>query len=497
MDERYQRARVVANGAKQRLWESFRKDSNILGAAFGRRIVGGEYQDEPALVIYVARKVPALFLPPSRLLPRRVFVGSESVEVDVFETGPFYPFSFTSRDRPASSGISIGRAADQPIDAGTLGCLVTDNTDQTLSILSCNHVLANENAGSIGDAIVQPGTIDNGTSPADNIATLKRFVTIMATGNTVDCAIAQVDDQTLGNTVVNSMKNNLMPVPTSDHPAVGLLFAGACNRTMLNPISSVLSGLNINFLSGTNATATAEVGMHVEKVGRTTEYTTADVTEIDVTFSMAYNFGPATFDNQIATAAMAQPGDSGSVVCKGGKGGTSDMCGSCGTSSAVADALGIDTSVDQAVVEDFRDKHFRHSQTGAYLVDLFRENEERIARRAQRTLISEADREYFRKLYDKHAHSVRMALLQPERTDFRITEEHVREIREGIKRISSHYLLEEEREPAEELLETIASLKGQTIKEALATLNTKQFAERMKHIMSKVKFLEQPRKASK
>jgi len=497
MDERYQRARVVAYGARQRLWESLRRDGNVLGAAFGRRIVGGQYQDEPALVIYVARKVPATFLPPSRLLPRRVYVGSDSVEVDVLETGPFYPFSFTSRDRPAPSGISIGRAADQPIDAGTLGCLVTDNTDQTLSILSCNHVLANENAGAVGDAIVQQGTIDGGSSPADNIAALKRFVNINATGNTVDCAIAQVNDQTLGNTVVNAMKNNLMPVPTVDHPAVGLLFAGACNRTVLNPIASVLSQLNVSLLSGNNATTTAAVGMHVEKVGRSSQYSTADVTELDVSITLAYTFGNATFDHQIATASLGQAGDSGSIVCKGGKGGTADSCSSCGGTSAVSDALKADLTVDQAVVEDFRDKHLRHTQTGAYLVDLYAENEDRIVRRAQRTQISAADGEFFRKLYDKHVHSVRMALLDPEHSDFRLTEEHIREIREAVNRLASHYLMKEEREIAEEALEMAASARGQTIREMLATLNNKEFAERVKRLASRIGFLEQPRKPQK
>jgi hypothetical protein len=491
MDERYRIARRIAAGAKQRMWDWLQRDSNITGAAFGRRIVNGTAEDEPALVIYVARKVPPQFLPASRLLPRRVYVGSDSVELDVVETGPFYPMAFTSNVRPSPSGISIGRALDNPIDAGTLGCLVTDNTDGTLCIVSCNHVLANENAAQAGDVIIQPGSIDGGSSPADNIATLKRFVTINASGNTVDCAIAQVDDQTLGDTVINQMMNNLMPVPSSDHPAVGLLFAGACNRTLLNPMASVLNQLNVQFLNDGKATAMAEVGMAVEKVGRTTEYTTADVSEIDVSATINYAFGNATFDNQIATAYLSQPGDSGSVVCQGGKGGTADNCGCSSTSSTSSVIDEPDLSIDQAVVEEFRDRHLRHTRTGQYIVDLFAENEERLNARVRRTAITEEDRAFFRRLYHRHVHEIRMALLQPDRQDFRFTEEHLRDAREAVARASRH-MSEDERVAAERLLEIAAAANGKTVGDVLNMLNDQNLRDRIVGILSGVRFLRQP-----
>ena len=59
-----------------------------------------------------------------------------------------------------------------------------------------------------------------------------------------------------------------------------------------------------------------------ERVGRTTEYTTSTVTEIDVSVSINYNFGPASFDHQVATASMDMAGDSGFIVCAGGVGGS-------------------------------------------------------------------------------------------------------------------------------------------------------------------------------
>ena len=58
MDDRYRKARVLVAGWKARNLEGMQRDSNMIGAAFGRRIAHKEISDDPALVIYVAKKVP-------------------------------------------------------------------------------------------------------------------------------------------------------------------------------------------------------------------------------------------------------------------------------------------------------------------------------------------------------------------------------------------------------------------------------------------------------
>ncbi len=75
---------------------------------------------------------------------------------------------------PVNCGVSIGLPQ---LDTGTLGCLVHDG-DGCRYLLSNNHVLAANSRGAIGDPIVHPGPHDGGTSPADDIATLARFVPI-------------------------------------------------------------------------------------------------------------------------------------------------------------------------------------------------------------------------------------------------------------------------------------------------------------------------------
>jgi hypothetical protein len=490
MDEKFMRARVLGQ-AIRRGWggyaEMFR-DPNIVGTAIGRRFAGDQVTDTPALVVYVMKKVSTSFLPPSRVLPRRIYVGRDYIDVDVIETGPFYPLEFTARERPAPSGISIGHPA---VTAGTLGCLVTDNTDGTLCILSNNHVIANQNAASIGDRIIQPGTADGGVSPADDIATLKRFVAINATGNTVDGAIAQVIDSA---DVIAEFKDRLMPYPGADHPAVGLLFAGSCNRTIMNPIANVLAQLDISLLAGAGAIVGPDIGMNVEKVGRTTEYTTSTILEVDATVTIGYDFGSATFDHQIVTAWMSDGGDSGSVVCRGGAGGQEDRCG-CATVATAARVLGVDDlSVDAAVEKEFREKYLSHTRVGRYAIEVFFANETMVLQRVRGAGLSKADHQFAHRMYEKHIQTVRQALLQPFRSEVRLSREHLADGREALGR-AMKYMSKEEKGAAERLFRIADRAEGKTAGEILEMLNDEAIYREVVDILSTVPTLRHTRPA--
>jgi hypothetical protein len=55
--------------------------------------------------------------------------------------------------------------------------------------------------------------------------------------------------------------------------------------------------------------------MGVRKSGRTTGFTTGEVTVLEATVSVSYGPGrTATFENQIVAGPMSQGGDSGSLV---------------------------------------------------------------------------------------------------------------------------------------------------------------------------------------
>lgn len=92
-EERYLKARGLVRALKRTHWQGFKADRNVIGAAFGQRTAHGEKTDEPALVIFVIRKSPKSSIPLTRLLPRRMYVGGDCVEVDVVETGPIYALS--------------------------------------------------------------------------------------------------------------------------------------------------------------------------------------------------------------------------------------------------------------------------------------------------------------------------------------------------------------------------------------------------------------------
>ncbi len=182
-------------------------------------------------------------------------------------------------DRPVPIGISTGHPA---ITAGTIGARVVDNNGNVYA-LSNNHVYADQNAASIGDDVIQPGTFDGGSSPADDLGTLAAFVPIDFGGgaNTVDAAVASTTVGDLGNAT------------TSD-----------CYGT---PEST---------------TVTASVNMKVEKCGRTTESTKGRVSAINASVNVNYgDNGVALFTGQIVVGgSFSAGGDSGSlvVVQKGG-----------------------------------------------------------------------------------------------------------------------------------------------------------------------------------
>jgi hypothetical protein len=197
---------------------------------------------------------------------------------------PQPPVDRTARfERPVPIGISTGHPA---ITAGTIGCRVKDAAGNVYA-LSNNHVYANENDATIGDAVIQPGTYDGGRSPADNIGTLADFEPLNFNGsnNTIDAAIALSSPDQLGNAT----------------PSDGY-------GTPKSATASAL--LNVN--------------APVKKYGRTTGLTKGKISAVNATVDVGYGPGKtARFVGQIiiTPGTFSAGGDSGSlVVLDAGKG---------------------------------------------------------------------------------------------------------------------------------------------------------------------------------
>ena len=215
----------------------------------------------------------------------------EGAPVEVRVTGEFYALqseepragggggsSLKSRIRPVPNGVSVSN--DRQCAAGTLGAAVLKGGVHYA--LSNNHVFARENNASIGEPVVQPGRYDNKPKCADNlttdeIGTLSDFQVSDFSGksNTIDAAIAQATSTTA--------------------------------LTCATP-----SGF---YGSPSTTTATATVGLPIQKVGRTSGLTTGAVTMVNATVLVGYSTGTALFVNQVVTSPhFSRAGDSGSLI---------------------------------------------------------------------------------------------------------------------------------------------------------------------------------------
>ncbi len=195
-------------------------------------------------------------------------------------------------DRPVPIGVSTGN--EGACNAGTLGARVKDESGYVYA-LSNNHVYALQNQADIGEAgmddtgsdtVLQPGVLDSGScvpNLQDAIGMLDDsidFVPIVfstSAYNEIDAAIALSSMAQLGNAT-----------PTNGYGT---------------PSSTI---------------ADAELGLAVQKYGRTTGLTTGTVSMINATVNVGYFYGTARFVDQIVVngdkGGFIKPGDSGSLL---------------------------------------------------------------------------------------------------------------------------------------------------------------------------------------
>jgi hypothetical protein len=159
----------------------------------GRKLVAGKPTDQLSLRVYVASKRPEKSLGSAERVPDHVrFLSRKAerevrLETDVIETPPAqFEVDPETRIRPVPGGVSGGIAGS----TGTIGGWVWDNTDDTIVMLSNDHVFEHTS----GVDILQQGTADGGSLPADKIGDVKRGIARSATTpNRVDCAIGDPD----------------------------------------------------------------------------------------------------------------------------------------------------------------------------------------------------------------------------------------------------------------------------------------------------------------
>lgn len=182
------------------------------------------------------------------------------------------------RTRPLRIGLSVGHLR---VTAGTLGAFVMPREGGRLHLLSNNHVLAAENRGRPGDAILQPAAYDGGRRARDVVAALARFVEVTPRQpNLVDAAIAELTDE------VEALPGDLDAF-------------GSLTGLQADPVLP---------------------GQRVGKIGRTTGSTSGVITATEVDgLVVEFEQGGLAFDRQIEIESegegpFSQGGDSGSLI---------------------------------------------------------------------------------------------------------------------------------------------------------------------------------------
>lgn len=286
---------------------------DITGVYFGLRKKDGVITTERVIGVMVRTKLKAgLSLP--LMLPRAI----NGIGVDVIECEPKAQV-LMSRMRPCPGGFSIGH---HEVSAGTLGCWVRrgDGSEGPL-VLSNNHVLANSDAGKVGDEIRQPGTYDGGTAE-DRFGTLLEFVRLpfkVEGGKKKKPASAfWTLVKFLPNWVawlVGCPFRLVVRSQVVSQPYPGLVDAALCLPTNPELADEVVFG--VGSLAGIRD---LELGESVQKVGRTTEHTFGTVLGVNAHVSVSYgDAGVAEFDDQIVIEGpsgdkFSAGGDSGSAI---------------------------------------------------------------------------------------------------------------------------------------------------------------------------------------
>lgn len=263
---------VEARGVQARHTRDLLRHPLVVGTGLGVDSLG-----RVALIVFVRR--------PAADLPRQV----EGLPVEVHVSGELLaskgkpgpkpaPVDPTARfARPTPIGVSTGHPS---ITAGTIGCRVL-RVGGDLFALSNNHVYANENSAVLGDAVLQPGPYDGGTSPDDDLGELDDFEPIVFTplidggANEIDAAIARTTALDLGHST-----------PSDGYG---------------RPRSTV---------------ETAAIGLRVSKYGRTTGLTHGRVYALNASVNIGYEGGTAGFVGQIVITpgSFSAGGDSGALV---------------------------------------------------------------------------------------------------------------------------------------------------------------------------------------
>lgn len=283
---------------------------NVVGTAIGYKITNGKRTRQPAVIVYVKKKMPRVQLTSRDIVPQIVITSTDDVKTDIIQSGEFKALGAIPKAKSlepplvdfgrVKPGYSVGHPN---ITAGTLGFFAERNGAKCL--VTNAHVGANTNSGKLGDLIYYPGPYDGGKEE-----------------NAIGYLVA---------TIPVEMLDSYCPVARTIVKGFNF-FAKLLKRRsrLLSPIRQITNKVdccahklidgveideNIPNIGKPVGIAEAVLGMKVQKVGRTTAYTTGEITGIEANITVSYGEqGIAIYEDQIVSDIGSDGGDSGSAV---------------------------------------------------------------------------------------------------------------------------------------------------------------------------------------
>ncbi|MDV6013970.1 hypothetical protein [Haloechinothrix sp. LS1_15] len=265
--------------------------------------------------------------------------------------------------------------------------------------------------------------------------------------------------------VSRDVMDDMMEPVTADHPAVGMVFAGICatKKTWAIPITTLLSELDVQ-LPGEGAARDPELGMVVEKVGRTSGYTSSRITETDDEVSVEFGEPGSSrilkFDGVFVIEDFSHPGDSGSVVCLGGAGDThAGPCpgGLCRIVPALEDRYDLPLTDDTELAERVRDEFLSMTRLGRLITGVVYTNEEMFLQRIEEAELSGWEQAQAEALYENWIGFARRVIDNPHHPDAVVTQEMLDELTASINGLSIMHLTEQEASALQRINDEIVS----------------------------------------
>jgi hypothetical protein len=224
-----------------------------------------------------------------------------------------------SQAAPVKLGTSGGNSTDKVTSStsttccsGTLGSVI--QRGGTFFILSNNHVLDKSDTATAGDAIDQPGLVDNNCNPGAAVANLTEHAALKPTAVTTTGACA-------------GQPSPCGPAPSNVDAAIATIVSGQVDLsgTILDLGAAGANSIaaappSTTLANPSNVLATNE---GVAKSGRSTGLTCSTLQSVATTVSVVYEAScggatafTATFSNQVIVngGAFSASGDSGSLI---------------------------------------------------------------------------------------------------------------------------------------------------------------------------------------